>query len=355
MVDIDEIYDAAFDRERFQPLLRKILTAMGAQAGFLAWVDMERQARFEIQFGNDPAYLQSYAETYAQHDILQPTLQAAAEGVVMHAYDVLQAPEVRDSVFYREWLAPQLIVDNLAVNLLKREQMFAPMAILRTGDAPPFDADDVARLESIVPHLKRAVYMQSRLIHQANLVGGYQRIVSGARNGLVLLDDKLRVLDVDRTTQGMTGLRVDQLLGGPVFERALVAAVRDGEPVAVEIRAGEVERLTLLCVAQPLDRDGFGDFAGGAGIVAHAVHVLRVDRPATIAFASLADRYGLTPTEARVMADAFAHADLTELGDRLGMARATARTHLHRIYDKTGVQGFAGLALLAHRFALPNA
>ena len=35
MVDIDEIYDAAFDRERFEPLLRKILTAMGAQAGFL--------------------------------------------------------------------------------------------------------------------------------------------------------------------------------------------------------------------------------------------------------------------------------------------------------------------------------
>jgi len=353
VVDIDEIYDAAFDRELFPALLRKILTAMGAQCGFLAWNDMESQARFEVQFGNDPAFLQSYAETYAQHDILQPTLQAAAEGVVMQAYEHLQAPEVRASIFYKEWLAPQGIVDNLAVNLIKREQMFAPLAILRTGDAPPFDAADVARLAAIVPHLKRAVYMQSRLIHQANLVGGYQRITSGARNGLVLLDDKLRVLDIDRATQTLTGVRSDQALGGLAFEKALVAAVRGGAPVAVELASEQGAGVTLLCVAQPLERDGFGDFAGGAG-AAYAVHVLRIDQPACIAFASMAELYGLTPTEARVMADAFAHADLTNIGDRLGMAKATARTHLHRIYDKTRTQGFAGLCLLAHRFALPT-
>ncbi|MBU1376286.1 MAG: helix-turn-helix transcriptional regulator [Alphaproteobacteria bacterium] len=352
MVDIDDIYDAAFDRDLFPALLRKILGAMNAQSGFLAWIDMESQANFEVQFGNDPAFLQSYAETYAQHDIMRPTLQAAGEGVVMQAYEHLQAPELQDSIFYKEWLAPQGIVDNLAVNLIKREQMFATMAILRTGDAPPFDAEDTARFTAIVPHIKRAVYMQSRLIHQANLVGGYQRITSGARNGLVLLDDKLCVLDIDRATQGLTGLRVDQVLGAPPFEKALGAAVRDAGPVAVELPSEGGEGVTLLCVAQPLERDGFGDFAGGAG-VAHAVHVLRVDQPASIAFASMAELYGLTPTEVRVMADAFAHADLTALGDRLGMARATARTHLHRIYDKTRTQGFAGLCLLAHRFALP--
>ena len=352
MIDIDEIYDAGFDRNLFPALLRKILTAMGAQCGFLAWVDMENQARFESQFGNDPVFLQSYAETYAAHDILQPTLQAAAEGVVMQAYDHLQTREVRDSIFYKEWLAPQGIVDNLAVNLIKREQMFAPLAILRTGDAPPFDADDIARLNAIVPHLKRAIYMQSRLIHQANLVSGYQRITSGARNGLVLLDDSLRVLDIDRTTQALTGLRADQALGPAAFDKALAATIQDKAPVAIELRPEDGEGVTLLCVAQPLARDAFGDFAGGAG-VAHAVHVLRVDQPASIAFASMAELYGLTPTEVRVMADAFAHADLTAIGDRLGMAKATARTHLHRLYDKTGTQGFAGLCLLAHRFALP--
>lgn len=352
MVDIDEIYDAAFDRSLFQGLLRRIVTAMGAQSGFLGWTDMHSQTRFEVEVGNDPAFLQSYGETYAQHDVLRPELAAADEGVVMHVYDRLQDPEVRGSVFYREWLAPQGIVDNLAVNLIKRDTMFAPMALVRSHGAPPYDAADKARLEALVPHLKRAVYIQSRLIHQANLVSGYQRITSGARNGLVLLDDKLRVLDVDRITQGLTGVRQDQPLGPSAAERAIAAAVQGGAPVAVELARGEGQSATLLCVAQPLERDPFGDFAGGPG-VAHAVHILRVDEAAEIAFPSMAAHYGLTPTEQKVMADAFAHADLTALGDRLGMARATARTHLHRIYDKTGVDGFAGLCLLAHRFALP--
>ncbi|PZQ55192.1 MAG: hypothetical protein DI570_22355 [Phenylobacterium zucineum] len=352
MVDIDEIYDAAFDRTLFQGLLRKILAAMGAQSGLLGWIDMQSQARFEVEFGNDPAFLQSYAETYGQHDILRPELAGADEGVVMHVYDRLQSPEIRDSVFYREWLAPQGIVDNLAVNLIKRDGMFAPMAIVRTGDGPPFGPDDKARLEALVPHLKRAVYMQSRLIHQANLVSGYQRITSGARNGLVLLDETLRVLDVDRTTASLTGARQDQPLGAGAAERAVAAAIQTGAPVAVQTMRAQGEHVTLLCVAQPLERDPFGDFAAGPG-VAHAVHVLRVDEAAEIAFPGMGAHYGLTPTEQKVLADAVTHADITEVGDRLGMGRATARTHLHRIYDKTGVDGFAGLCLLAHRFALP--
>lgn len=352
VVDIDEIYDAGFDRERFRVLLGRIVKSLGAQSGLLGWIDMKRQARFQVEVGNDPAFLQSYAETYAQHDILQPLLGAAPEGELMHVYDDLQRPEIRESVFYREWLAPQGIVDNLAVNLIKRDGVFAPIAIVRTGDAPPFGEAERAALAALVPHLKRAVYMQSRLIQQANLVSGYQRITSGARNGLVLLDEDLRVLDVDAATQALTGLRVDQPPGAGAAERGIAAAIQDGAPVAVELAGDDGTGPTLLFVAQALERDPFGDVAAGPG-VAHAVHVLRVDRASAIAFASMAGLYGLTPTELRVMTDAFTHADLTRLGERLGMARATARTHLHRIYDKTRTDGFAGLCLLAHRFALP--
>lgn len=353
MVDIDEIYDAAFDRERFPALLRKIIQAMGAQCGFLAWVDMAEETRFETEFGNDPAFLQSYMTTYGELDLMRPTLQAADEGVIMQAFSHLQTPEVRKSRFYKEWLAPQEIVDNLAVNLIKREQMFAPMAIIRTGDAPPFSADDVARLEALVPHLKRAIYMQARLIHQANLVSGYRRITSGARNGVILLDARLRVLDLDPSIGTLTGLKVGQTAGAATaFEGAVLQTVRDDAPVAIAVAGDEGDPVTLLCVAQTLRRDPFGDLtADGA---AHAVHVMRVDHGSPVAFASMAELYSLTPTELRVLADAFAHGDLTMLGERLGMAKATARTHLHRIYDKTQTQGFAALCLLAHRFALPG-
>ncbi len=352
VVDLDEIYDAAFDRELFPALLGRLLSAMGAQCGFLAWVDMESDARFEVEVGNDPTFLQSYLETYAAKDLMRPVLQNGPEGVVLSAYELLQTPQVRDSVFYREWLAPQGIVDNLATNLIKREQMFATLAIIRTGDVLRFSEPEIAELQRIIPHLRRAVFMQSRLVQQANLVSGYRRITQGTRNGLVLLDEQLRVLDVDRSTQALTGTRVGQLAGATAFGEAMKAAIRDDAPVVIEAAQDDAAPVTLLCVAQSLERDPFGDLTAGPG-VAHAVHVLRVDQAAQIAFTSLASLYGLTPTEARVMTDAFTNADLTGIGDRLGMARATARTHLHRIYDKTQTQSFAGLCMLAHRFTLP--
>ncbi|MET0365758.1 MAG: hypothetical protein ABW169_14010, partial [Sphingobium sp.] len=119
MIKVDEIYDAAFDRTLFLDLLKKIIAELNAQSGFLAWSDVEREAKFEVQHGNDPAYLQQYVDIYWEHDILRPALYALPEGVPGAVYPHLQRPEVRESRFYREYLAPQGIVDNLAVNLIK--------------------------------------------------------------------------------------------------------------------------------------------------------------------------------------------------------------------------------------------
>jgi len=58
----------------------------------------------------------------------------------------------------------------------------------------------------------------------------------------------------------------------------------------------------------------------------------------------------LTPTELRVLRDALEQGDLAGIGRRLGMAAPTARTHLHRIYEKTATRSFAGLSNLAYRF-----
>lgn len=357
VIEVEDIYEAAFSRERFPGLLSNILGAMRAQSGFLGWIDVANQTRFEVEVGNDPAFLQSYMETYAAHDVMRPTLLAADEGVVMPAYDVLQSPVVQGSIFYREWLAPQRVVDNLATNLIKQAQMSATLSVVRTGEAPPFSAAEIEAFRELVPHLRRAVMVQARLVRQENLLAGYRRICAGARNGLILLDADLRILDVDPRTEALTGIQAGQALGQAGGARAFGAAVREavrgGSPVAVELSRESDGPLTLLCVAQPLPRDPFGDLDAGPS-VADAVYVLRVDEPAQVAFASFGRLYGLTPTELRVMSDAFAHADLTNLGERLGMAQATARTHLHRIYEKTGAQGFPALCLLAHRFTLPG-
>jgi DNA-binding CsgD family transcriptional regulator/PAS domain-containing protein len=353
MVEIDEIYDAAFDRSKFESLLRRMVEGLGAKSGFLAWTDKDGRAGFQVQFGNDPHDLQRYVETYAQHDIMLPILHELPEGLVAPAYDHLQKPDIRESVFYREYLAPQGVVDNLAVNLIKRPGMVASLAIVRTHPAAPFSKDDTARLSALVPHLRRAVFLQSHLIRQANLVSGFRQAANNAGGGLILLDEQLRVLEINPEFEALTGMRVGEQLDRTGSGKNVTAAIRDRTPKMVEVGGDDGAVIRLLCYAQPIERDPYGDLADGPG-VAFAVHVAKLDGRRPIAFPLITSLYALTPTERRVLEDAVGAGETVTMGERLGMARATTRTHLHRIYEKTGTSGLPELCLFAHKFVLPH-
>ncbi|MEO9131443.1 MAG: helix-turn-helix transcriptional regulator [Sphingomonas sp.] len=303
--------------------------------------------------GNDPQYLQRYGETYWEHDLLRPLLFEVPEGVLAAVYPYLQRPEVRESRFYREYLAPQGIVDNLAVNLIKRRDMIATLAILRMEPAPPFSEADQAALQALVPHLRRVIFLQGKIIGQANLVHGYRQAAKSTRDGLILLDDTLQVLDVDSDLAKLTAVQVGESINRTGFGRVVAAAIEAGQPMMAEVEVPDAAPVRLLCHAQRINRDPYGDLADGPG-VAFAVHATLVDHPWPIALSLIASIHGLTPTEARVMEDALAHRDISAMGERLGMARATTRTHLHRVYEKTGASGFADLCIFAHRFILPR-
>jgi DNA-binding CsgD family transcriptional regulator len=57
----------------------------------------------------------------------------------------------------------------------------------------------------------------------------------------------------------------------------------------------------------------------------------------------VASRFGLTPAEARLLGTLCGGASITEASARLGVARTTARTHLQRIFDKSGTHRQAEL------------
>lgn len=351
MIEICEIYDAAFDRSRFADLLRRLVEGLGAKSGFLAWSDHNSRAHFEVQFGNDPEYLRRYVETYGKLDLMLPILHALPEGAATPAYPHLQKPEIRESRFYREYLAPQGIIDNLAVNLIKRPGMIASLAIVRADPADPYSEENVQQLTTLVPHLRRAVFLQSHLIRQSNLIQGYRQAAKSSRGGLILVDDSLRLLDVDPGIEVLTGLRVGEPLDRTKVGKSVAATIRERAPEIAEVGGEDGPAVRLLCHAQPIERDPYGDLADGPG-VAFAVHVTLLDQRLPIAFTLITATYGLTPTEQRVLEDAVGHAEIAGMGERLGMARATTRTHLHRIYEKTATRGLADLCLFASRFIL---
>lgn len=349
MVQIEQIYDAAFDRARFAGLIEQLVHAFGAQSGFLAFSGPDTIG-FQAQYGNDPAWLERYITTYAAHDVLRPMLVALPEGVCGTAAPLLARDEVRQSIFFRDYLAPQGIVDNLAVNLIVQPGLSAHLAMIRRSPAPLFDQADIDRLTLLVPHLRRAIYVQSHLIRAADHLAAIRSLVGDADGALLMLDAQARVVDFDPAVGAMLAVRVGETLGDTVAGRGIASAMQSRRPLAIETTAPDGTRIALLLQARALERGRFGNLGDPAG-AAWVVHLTRIDRPRPIALDAIGAFYGLTPTELRVLGDAITHGDLPGIGGRLGMARATARTHLHRIYDKTATAGFAALSSLVHRFA----
>lgn len=348
--ELGEIYEAAFDRARFPALIERLGAAMGAQAGFIGWSDPERQVGFQFQFGNDPVWLGRYVETYAAQDVLLPHLHAMPEGECRPAWDLLQMPDVRESSFYREYLAPQGIVDNLAVNLIKRPGIIASLALLRHVPSPRYSAADCAKLEALVPHLRRAIYIQSHLVRAQEYAAADRAFAGSAGSSVLLMSADHVLLEAAPVLVPLLRLRIGEPIGEGALGSAIVRTITLGEPVAVEVVPGEdVQPVRVLLESRRLDTTRFGDLAEGTAAT-FAVHVTRVDLPRAIAFDAIGSLYGLTATELRVLKDAVDTGDITAIGDRQGMARATARTHLHRIYEKTGTRSFAGLSSLVHRF-----
>lgn len=346
---IEQIYDAAFDRQRFEELLRRIAAEIGGNAAFLGWHDFERNCGFDVQFGNDPVWLQRYVEEFAEHDILRTILVDVPEGEPTPAAPYFKRPQIYQSVFYREFVVPQRIVDNMAVNLIKRPGMIATLAILRMGDVAVYSPADVATMRELVPHLRRAVLIQSRLIDGENSADGLRQSSSGARDHIMLLSKDGTIVEIDPQLAAIVGLRIGQPVGRSAFGQAVNEAISSGNAVIAAVTGGEDCTTRLLCEAQELRRDRLGDLSTNQAAT-HAIHIGIVDRRRIIAYAAMAKIYGLTATEARVMEAAVEQGDLVMIGQELGMARATARTHLHRIYDKTGTNGFADLCRLAYRF-----
>ena len=351
MFPVQSIYDAAFDERLFPDLVRQLADHFGAQAGFIGWANEKTQAGFQAEYGNDPVWLQRYVETYAALDILRPVLMDAPEGEPLPVHALLQTPDVQASRFYREYIAPQRIVDNLAVNLIKRDGIFATIAILRTNNAPPFESDDVEAMRALVPHLRRAVFLSSYRIHQADLISAYRASAEGARDGLVLLRDDGRVLDLGPEVERLTGFTSPDAASRSRFGQALAKAMIADAPKLHEFTFGKVT-LRLLLASKPLARNPYGDISEGPG-AAHAVSVTAVDRRWGLAHGAIADAHALTAGEARVLKDVLTHGDMIGTPDRLGIARATVRSHLHRIYAKTDTSGFPDLCLFAHGFIAP--
>ena len=306
---------------------------------------------------------QPYFDTYAG---LNPLLRASAllEPDTFHALaDVMPLGEFRDTRFYREWAEPQGLGEVILASLERTATGCATIAIWRRDCDGIFDEDAKSRFRLILPHMRRAASL-ARVIdfHKAS-AADLSKTFDGLAAAVLLVSSNERV--VFANGQGAAMLARGEILRArqgrltavePKADCELRAAIADASrgdaTLSMKGRAIAIaSRGTTTHVAHILSLGKHGDPASS-----HAVAALFV-RPVTTASSScievLAKSCQLTASEMRVLDAVIMIGSVGDLADRLGITKATVKTHLNHLFAKTGTRRQSDLIRLATRYASP--
>jgi DNA-binding CsgD family transcriptional regulator len=311
--------------------------------------------------GVDPHFIQLYADEYAQHD---PLARLPRYGEVRNIPDLVDFDEYRRGRFYQEWLRPQGCIDVANV-VLEQSKSPCPMLMTVIPGRQMLDAEQRARMQSLVPHTSRALLINKAIERKQQRAIALADVVDRLNAGVILLDKACHIVHSNPAAE--TILAADDVLrsvAGRLVARstaassALRAIFRDAGEVALAADSGR--KIPLMS-------------HDGAYYVAHVIalpSLLRggaVERTSAVgalfiwkaeldgrSCAGVIDRtFELTPAELRVLQSIVDIGGVPETAIALGIAETTVKTHLHRVYAKTGVSRQADLVKLAAGFSNP--
>ena len=158
---IDAIYRGACDPAELATAIELIAQYFDVSGASLGELDPAApEAQFVIGARTfDPAFLADY-QPYAELDPAPQAFSALALGTVSTTDRMFSQDFLRTNVFLNEFLRPHGIDATLGGPLISAGGRFAIFGLLQGKKRKRFDADDIARLERLTPHLTRALQIR---------------------------------------------------------------------------------------------------------------------------------------------------------------------------------------------------
>lgn len=357
---LDALYRAVTDSEQFQHALTLLQDIFGCRSAVLVMVDAQHpRANFVSSSGVVYDHLQLYLEKYAQIDPAPGRFLSLPAGTAMGT-NQLFTPEYRAAdPFYNEFFVPIGLVESIGGPLYSEQGNFAMVAIMRGAERSPFDDDDIAHLERLMPHITRALQLRRMLFRIDSKNVGLQATLDRLRPGLALLTGDGATEFVNAALRGMaqrgdgfTLGRNDQLLAANVeARRRLDALLTDvamggGGGVVAVPRSGVRDYVVLVAPSPSSSLEMEWERRGPRGAI---VIVHDPDENDGDTSDMLEQGLRLTKGAARLTAALAAQHDLKSFAEAEGVTIHTARFHLRSALARTGAKTQAELVRIAVR------
>jgi DNA-binding CsgD family transcriptional regulator/PAS domain-containing protein len=368
---IGSIYDAAGDPTRWPTFLLRLGDNLKSRAATIYIEDLQHhRGQVAARVGFDDEFMVAYGRYYRPKNIyLIRGERLLWPGNVCLSEALCPDAEARRTEFYNDFVAPQRLTSNgLNGVILKEQTTLSMVGLIREIGTKPYTERDVEFLRLLMPHLQRAVQLHTRITD----LQIRQQVSSEALNswalGVIVLNSQGHVLHINRAAEAILAQK-----DGLEFQSGQLHAATSTETSALHAL---IHNATQTSFCQPkAETTNLNGKPGGAlslprpsgkrplnVLITPACAnklLLPVTGAAAIIFVTdsdatqipdiqlLAHYYSLTPAEACVAALVIEGKSLPEASNELEISLNTAKTHLRRIFDKTGTRRQGELIRLA--------
>lgn len=353
---IGEIYDCILEPEHWGDVLAQLCNELRLMHGVLGlYVPHNGQPLLRIQHGMPKEWYDRMPEYGFEMTTFWGGLERVREyplgEIVVHS---VAHPnfDFSSNRFAQEWCQPQGIRDFAAMSVAENDNGLGTLVF--TSNRLLEREDDVALLRLLSPHIRRAIAISHILDFKTYQENTIRLAVDAFPTGLLLVsatgrivysnpaaDRQLRSNDAIKTVDGRITLKDVDLASA--LEAAIdltIAGVKLSERGSgIPARGSNGTRAMLYVL--PL---AYGELSHRfATSATAAVFITSEGSPAFLPRQALGVLYDLTPAEVRVCELLLNGSTPNEIGSQIGVALSTVRTHLLRIFEKTGTNRQADL------------
>lgn len=363
---LDLIYDAATEQELWRSVLTEIADRTGSQGAVLFGQSFQAA---RVYFDYNGRLSEECNLVYRQRHMQNPWsagMESQPVGRLVLSDEIVPLASLQPTLFFNEVLRPQDVSHNAMIALAAKDDFKAAFNLCRSARQGPLGHDGRRFLERLAPHLCRSIRLGFRIDAYRSLQRAEYDVLDRLSVGVILLDRRARIIYANAAAKALdTDDGPLHLRSATVTARAPPQAQRLGDLIRLALRgvpiasmsvsrAGDGALLTILVSSvRGRDVDRFADLS-----MADAAVLLFIVDPANRAGvppAWIVDAYGLTAAEARVAIAASSGLTIPETAHQLGVSRNTIKTHLRKVFGKTGTNRQAELARLLTSIGLVKA
>ena len=377
MFDYDKlvcsIYDCAANPELWPATLNKVRDEIGTAYVMVGYSDTsptlyQQKPIFTFQHSEWDHERLVQLQSWAQQ---VPGIENLLDGSIDRAWTLLaQLPfaDLKKTDFYREWMAPQGLTDNVVVPFLCRQHVFGLFSsVLHINKGNEVSVGQCRLAESLSPHIRRAMLIND-IVDKGNLaLTLYRKVLDALTVPVFIVGSGHRMVfcnasadellsDCDYFTASNGTLKARQVAGHPTaWDDALDRATKGDAAVGITgIGVPLIGKDSERAAAYILPIAG-KDVRGAMGQGHCAVFVARQAEQQPMAMEILRTLFDLTVSEARVANLIAKGGGPQAVAEALDVSINTVRSHLARSFAKTGTNDQTALGALVNQLMPPIA